>query len=226
MMRKSAFRMRNICLTSSIMNYSHLVNRGTIGAKWQCVSKISRMKRGNNSRRAIGGVQILGGVMFYGAIAVVIMCWINCCANREEVNEHPWKTIFSGGANLSHTAYNFLPPWTGFEFLVLLTGGIGWLLTTVPIDESKKSSPPHSPPPVAPLPLASRASTPNAYSGADLGMAEPLPRSADEVMPGIQDERETVHGIAIFCDENGRKFRYERGYRVYLNAEPQPPLES
>ena len=46
--------------------------------------------------------------------------------NERQVNEHPFVTLFSGGENLKH-AYNFLPPYTGFETIViavLIIGGI------------------------------------------------------------------------------------------------------
>ena len=66
--------------------------------------------------------------MFFSALATVVVCWINCCSNNYQAEKHPFVTVFSGGSNLSKTAYTFFPPWTGFEVAVLLIGVIGFIL--------------------------------------------------------------------------------------------------
>ena len=71
---------------------------------------------------------MIGRLMFFGALFVIIVCRINCKVNEARVNNHPFETILSGGANLSKAAYTFLPPWTGFEIFVLSTGALGAIL--------------------------------------------------------------------------------------------------
>jgi hypothetical protein len=46
--------------------------------------------------------------------------------NKQQVEEHPFATVLTGGENLK-PAYTFLPPYTGFEVVVitvLIVGGI------------------------------------------------------------------------------------------------------
>ena len=95
-----------------------------------------------NSHRGAATINILGAVMFFGALAVIVMCRINCWANNNQANEHPFVTLFSGGANLSKAAYTFLPPWTGFEVIVLITGVVGFILFRIKAGSSddKKGS--------------------------------------------------------------------------------------
>ena len=47
--------------------------------------------------------------------------------NSTQVNDHPWTTIFSDGANLKSAkpCYTFTPPYTGFELTVIVAGVIG-----------------------------------------------------------------------------------------------------
>jgi hypothetical protein len=78
--------------------------------------------------------------MFYGAIIIIAMSWINCCSNRNQIDEHPIGTILSGGANLSKMGYTFLPPWTGFEVAVLMIGFVGLVLMRVSTNPSKSNN--------------------------------------------------------------------------------------
>jgi preprotein translocase subunit SecG len=46
--------------------------------------------------------------------------------NERQIEDHPLVTLFSGGENLK-PAYTFMPPYTGFEVVViavLIVGGI------------------------------------------------------------------------------------------------------
>lgn len=47
--------------------------------------------------------------------------------NGKVIAANPWGTMLSGGANLQR-AYTFTPPFTGFEFVVLVSLAIGVLM--------------------------------------------------------------------------------------------------
>lgn len=54
------------------------------------------------------GLAALGCILFFGALATIVICWISYAYNKFQVNNHPWGTFFSGGENLSKMGYNFL----------------------------------------------------------------------------------------------------------------------
>ena len=74
--------------------------------------------------------------MFAGSLIVIGICIVNYLYNKFQAQNHPIKTLFSGGQNLSDYGYNFLPPWTGFEIVVLLIGGIGFLFIAMSSNSS------------------------------------------------------------------------------------------
>jgi hypothetical protein len=47
--------------------------------------------------------------------------------NVKQVEEHPWTTLFSDGANLK-PSFTFTPPFTPFELTVIAGGVIGVVL--------------------------------------------------------------------------------------------------
>ncbi|MCA9125129.1 MAG: hypothetical protein H6822_18605 [Planctomycetaceae bacterium] len=51
--------------------------------------------------------------------------------NRQQIEDHPWITFFSGGENLER-AYTFTPPFTGFEIAVIAILIIGAIMIFLP----------------------------------------------------------------------------------------------
>ena len=72
-------------------------------------------------------IRILGRILFYGAIVVILCNWWGCLYNKEQINQHPWITIFSFGTNLVH-AFTFFPPYTSSEITVIIAGILGFFL--------------------------------------------------------------------------------------------------
>lgn len=72
-------------------------------------------------------IRILGRILFYGAILVILCNWWGCLYNKEQINLHPWVTIFSLGTNLVK-AFTFFPPYTSSEITVITALVLGFFL--------------------------------------------------------------------------------------------------
>ena len=62
--------------------------------------------------------------MIIVAVLVIIYNVATTADNQRQMNDHPFITVFSGGANLK-PAYTFAPPYTGFEVTIIAVGLIG-----------------------------------------------------------------------------------------------------
>ena len=69
-------------------------------------------------------------VIFYNAVIVQKF-------NEQEAKEHPFVTIFSGGANLKR-GYTFTPPYSGFEIFIFGVGLVGVVLIVVGGQQEQK----------------------------------------------------------------------------------------
>ena len=68
-----------------------------------------------------------GWIMVIISVLIILYNVVQHQENVRQVNEHPWITLFSGGANLKQ-AYAFTPPYTGFEITVIAVGVIGAIM--------------------------------------------------------------------------------------------------
>lgn len=74
-------------------------------------------------------MKIIGWVMAIIAAIVIIYNVATTAENEATMRDHPWITMFSGGANLKK-AYTFTPPYTGFEITIISIGvtGVGLIV--------------------------------------------------------------------------------------------------
>lgn len=75
---------------------------------------------------------ILAGIVIFYNVSVVPRY------NEYQVQEHPFKTIFSGGSNLKK-GYTFRPPFTGFEVVVVASAlaGLVMIIISTAHDQAK-----------------------------------------------------------------------------------------
>jgi hypothetical protein len=69
-------------------------------------------------------MKIIGWILVIVAGLTILYNVATNKENEQQMNKHPWITLFSGGANLKQ-AYTFTPPYTGFEITVIAAGIIG-----------------------------------------------------------------------------------------------------
>lgn len=69
-------------------------------------------------------MRFIGWIMTIVAGIIILYNVTTHKENEREFNEHPFFTLFSGGANLK-PAYTFTPPLTGFEITVIAAGVVG-----------------------------------------------------------------------------------------------------
>jgi len=77
-------------------------------------------------------IAIAAVVIFYNAVIVP-------SHNEQELNNHPWKTLFSFGENLKK-GYTFRPPYSGFETFILAVGISGIVLACVGHQQEQKAA--------------------------------------------------------------------------------------
>lgn len=69
-------------------------------------------------------MKVIGWIMAIVAGLIILYNVKTSMENERQLDDHPWITIFSGGANLKES-YTFRPPYTGFEITVITAGVIG-----------------------------------------------------------------------------------------------------
>ena len=69
----------------------------------------------------------LGWLMAIVAALIILYNVTQTADNERQIRDHPWATFFSDGANLK-PAYTFMPPYTGFESVVVAVAAIGVVL--------------------------------------------------------------------------------------------------
>lgn len=72
-------------------------------------------------------LRVVGWILVVIAGAIILYNVANSRYNEQQMEDHPWITIFSGGANLKE-AYTFTPPYTGFEIVTIAGGILGIVL--------------------------------------------------------------------------------------------------
>jgi hypothetical protein len=83
-------------------------------------------------------IRTIGRILFYGAIIVIIYNWWGCLYNKNQLNDHPWITIFSLGTNLVD-AFTFFPPYTRTELTVIIAGAAGFFMRKAGLPVDTKS---------------------------------------------------------------------------------------
>lgn len=83
-------------------------------------------------------MKLLGFLMVLIAGIVIICNVITSNENERTIQESPWTTLLSGGANLK-TCYTFTPPYTGFEVFIMAVGGLGLVFLCLPRNKKSKT---------------------------------------------------------------------------------------
>ncbi|MEZ6132410.1 MAG: hypothetical protein R3C59_27415 [Planctomycetaceae bacterium] len=78
-----------------------------------------------------------GWIMTILAGLIVLYNVVQHHENERQLNEQPFLTLLSGGENLK-PAYTFLPPYTGFEIVVLAVFFIGIVLVITASEKTTK----------------------------------------------------------------------------------------
>ena len=83
-------------------------------------------------------MKTLGAILLIVTVLIIIYNVATTAENKriaeenvQQIQDHPWITMLSKGANLQDGkhAYTFMPPYTGFEITVIAGGLIGLGLT-------------------------------------------------------------------------------------------------
>ena len=71
--------------------------------------------------------KVVGWVLAVGSGLIILYNVVQSHEDQRQIEEHPFITILSGGENLKG-AYTFLPPYTGFEIVVIAVLVIGAIM--------------------------------------------------------------------------------------------------